>query len=57
MHFTVVTEHNALVWLMSVRDPTGKLGRWSIYLQQYDYTIIHRQGRKHSNVDTLSRPV
>jgi hypothetical protein len=57
VHFTVVTDHNALVWLMSVRDPTGKLARWSIYLQQYDYTIIHRQGRKHSNVDTLSRPV
>jgi hypothetical protein len=42
---------------MTVRDPTGKLARWSIYLQQYDYTIIHRQGRKHDNVDTLSRPV
>ncbi len=57
MHFTVVTDHNALVKLMSVRDSTGKLARWSIYLQQYDFTIIHRQGRKHSNVDTLSRPV
>jgi hypothetical protein len=42
---------------MNIRDPTGKLARWSIYLQQYDYTIIHRKGRKHSNVDTLSRPV
>jgi hypothetical protein len=57
VHFTVVTDHNASVWLMSVRDPTGKLARWSIYLQPYDYTIIHRQGNKHSNVDTLSRPV
>ncbi len=28
-----------------------------LILLQYDYTIIHRQGRKHSNVDTLSRPV
>ncbi len=24
---------------MNIRDPTGKLARWSIYLQQYDYTI------------------
>jgi hypothetical protein len=27
VHFTVLTEHNALVWLMSVRDRTGKLAR------------------------------
>jgi hypothetical protein len=53
----IVTDHNAFVWRMSVHDPTGKLARWSIYLQQYDYTIINRQDRKHSNVDTLSRPV
>ena len=56
-HFTVVTDHNALVWLMNIRDPTGKLARWSIYLQQFEYTIVHRKGRIHSNVDTLSRPV
>jgi hypothetical protein len=48
---------NALVWLMSIRDPTGKLARWPIYLQQYDYDSVHRKGVKHSNVDTLSRPV
>jgi hypothetical protein len=57
LKFTVVTDHNALVWLISIRDPTGKLARWSIYLQQYNYEIIHRKGRIHSNVDTLSRRV
>ena len=57
VHFTVVTAHNALVWLMSIHDPTGNLARWSIYLQQYEYDIVHRKGLKHSNVDTLSRPV
>ena len=55
--FTIVTDHNALLWLMSIRDPTGRLARWSIYLQSYDYEIQHRKGLKHSNVDTLSRPV
>jgi hypothetical protein len=57
VHFYVITDHNALVWLMSIRDPTGKLARWAIYLQSYDYEIKHRKGRVHSNVDTLSRPV
>ena len=42
---------------MSIRYPTGRLARLSIYLQSYDYEIQHRKGFKHSNVDTLSRPV
>jgi hypothetical protein len=57
VHFHVITDHNELVWLMSIRDPSGKLARWAIYLQSYDYEIKHRKGRVHSNVDTLSRPV
>ena len=42
---------------MSIRDPLGKLARWAIYLQSYDYEIKHRKGRVHSNVETLSLPV
>jgi hypothetical protein len=57
VHFYVITDHNALVWLLLIRDPTGKLARWAIYLQSYDYEIKHRKGRVHSHVYTLSRPV
>ena len=45
--FDVVTDHSALKWLFSIRDPTGKLARWSIYLQFYQMTIIHRAGHLH----------
>jgi hypothetical protein len=54
--FKVVTDHSALKWLMTIKDPTGKLARWAIYLQNYDFEIVHRQGSKHLNVDFLSRP-
>jgi hypothetical protein len=57
VHFYVITDHNALVWLLSIRDPSGKLALWAIYLQSYDYEIKHRKGRVHSNDDTLRRPV
>ncbi len=52
--FKVITDHRALSWLMSV---SGRLARWSLYLQMYTFEVIHRAGRIHSNVDCLSRPV
>jgi hypothetical protein len=55
--FTVVTDHSALKWLMTIKDPTGRLARWSILLQAYDFEIVHRKGTQHGNVDALSRPV
>jgi hypothetical protein len=55
--FQIITDHIALNWLMNIKEPTGRLARWAIYLQVYDFEIIHRKGLKHSNADTLSRPV
>lgn len=55
--FTIVTDHSALAWLMSIKDPVGRLARWAIYIQGYNFVIIHRKGSTHSNVDALSRPV
>ena len=55
--FTVVTDHSALIWLMNVKDPHCRLARWSIYLQSYEFDIVHRKGKRHTNVDILSRPV
>ena len=31
------------------------MARWLEQLQEYDFSIIHRQGRKHTNADALSR--
>lgn len=55
--FCIVTDHAALTWLMNINYPTGRLARWAIYLQAYDFDIIHRKGSNHGNADALSRPV
>ena len=53
--FTVHTNHNALKWLMSVKDVTERLARWSLFIQQFDFEIKHRPGIANGNADSLSR--
>ena len=53
--FTVHTDHNALKWLMSIQDPSGRLARWSMLIQNFDFDIIHRPGKANGNADALSR--
>ena len=40
--FTVRTDHNALRWLQSFKEPEGQVARWLETLAQYDYKIEHR---------------
>jgi hypothetical protein len=34
---------------------TGKLARWALILQEYEFKVIHRLGITHQNADTMSR--
>jgi hypothetical protein len=52
--FILITDHYALKWLRTA-EPKGRLGRWILKLQPYNFEIIHKPGRIHSNVDALSR--
>ena len=54
-HFTVVIDHSALRWLKNLKDPTGRLDRWALKMQQWDFDIVHRKGSQHQLPDALSR--
>ena len=54
-HFIVRTDHSALRWLMSFKNPVDQMARWLEILSQYDYEISHRPGKRHGNADSLSR--
>lgn len=55
--FILHTDHHSLKWLMTISDPSGRLARWSLLVQQYDFKIKHRPGVAHRNADAqlLSR--
>ena len=53
--FKVVTDHNPLKWLMEVRTQNQRLARWALKMQGFDMEVEYRAGRKHKDVDMLSR--
>lgn len=55
LHMTVLTDHNSLKWLMSLPNPTGSLAWWSLRLQNFDFTILYKEGVYSRVPDALSR--
>ena len=53
--FTVRSDHQALKWLFSLKDPKGRVARWIEILSAYDFNIEYRPGKKHGNADAMSR--
>lgn len=53
--FFIITDHKPLTWLFNCKDPSSKLVRWRLKLEEYEYEIKYKPGRINSNVDALSR--
>lgn len=54
-NFEIYTDYSSLKWLMTTKDLTGRLVRWSLKLQPYTFTIHHRKGSLNLVPDCLSR--
>jgi len=53
--FTLYINHQPIKWLMTNDKFTGKLARWALILQEYEFKVIHRPNITHQNADTMLR--
>ena len=54
-HFYV--DHQALLYLINKVLIQGRLMRWMLFLQEYEFKIFHKPGKHHHGADFLSRAV
>ena len=47
--------YDALKYLINKLDLSGRLARWVLLLQEFDFTIVICLRKSHGNVDHLSR--
>jgi hypothetical protein len=52
--FTIRTDHALLVHVQQMKNPSTHIARWLEYMQEYNFTVIHRQGQLHGNADGSS---
>ena len=48
--FKIQTDHQALTWLFNVKDPSSRLLRWRLKLEEYDYTIEYCKGKENLTI-------
>ncbi|KAE9050220.1 hypothetical protein PR001_g2601 [Phytophthora rubi] len=53
--FTIITDHSALKWLMTRPNLAGRLHRWSLTRQEYEFEILYRPGATNVVADAPSR--
>ncbi|UYV63759.1 hypothetical protein LAZ67_2005525 [Cordylochernes scorpioides] len=53
--FTIFSDHHALQWLKTIKNPSGRLFRWSLRLSSYEYEVRYIKGKLQYEADLLSR--
>lgn len=52
---TFHVDHQALIFLVKKPKLEGRLARWMLLLQEFNYTVLHTPENKHVVADYLSR--
>nr|XP_012225735.1 PREDICTED: uncharacterized protein LOC105674166 [Linepithema humile] len=53
--FKIVTDCDSFRLTLNKKDINPRISRWALFLQNYNYEIEHRPGKRMAHVDALSR--
>lgn len=53
--FRIITDCDSFRLTLNKKDVNLRISHWALFLQNYDYEIVHRPGKWMNHVDTLSR--
>ena len=53
--FLLQTDHIALESIRKTKDLSGRMARWILILQEYEFDVQYRKGHENANADALSR--
>jgi RNase H-like domain found in reverse transcriptase/Integrase zinc binding domain len=53
--FVVRTDHHSLRWVLNLADAQGRLARWRLRPQEFDFEVQYLPDRSHHGADLMSR--
>lgn len=53
--FTIMSDHRPLIYLFSMKDPSSRLLKFRLALEEYNFKIVYVKGKDNSVADALSR--
>lgn len=54
-HFNILTDHRPLVYLFSLKEPSSRLTKFRLLLEEYNFTVTYTKGKDNGTADALSR--
>lgn len=53
--FTIMTDHKPLIYLFGLKDPSSRLLKFRLALEEYDFKVVYVKGKENVIADALSR--
>lgn len=53
--FRILTDHRPLTYVFSISNPSSRLMKFRLKLEEFQYEIIYKPGKANTNADSLSR--